>query len=216
MAPSETSPDAPRAATRGLPRSVREPLILEVAGQAFAEGGYDHASMDRIADLAGVSKPMLYEYFGSKEGLYLAYVDRTGGELVERLGAAEARARADAEARPRAVVRAFFSFVEQYRDGWTVLFRELTVRRPLGERVAAVRARIVEEVRRMIEDLEPGLVAPASEAVAEALVGAGESLANWWLQRSDVSRDDVVDWYVGLAGAALAAAPRPVGSALGS
>lgn len=193
---------------------MREPRILEVAGRAFAEGGYDRASMDRIADLAGVSKPMLYEYFGSKEGLYLAYVDRIGGELVARLAAAEAAVRDDA--RPRAVVRAFFSFVEQDRDGWTVLFRELTARRPLGERVTAVRGRIATEVRRMIEDLEPGLVTPASEAVAEALVGAGESLANWWLQRSDVSRDDVVDWYVGLAGAALAAVPRPVGSALDS
>lgn len=216
MAPSETSPSAARARTRGLPRSEREPLILEVAGQAFAEAGYDRASMDGIADLAGVSKPMLYEYFGSKEGLYLAYVDRTGGELVARLVAAQARARVDARARPRAVVRAFFSFVEEYRDGWTVLFRELTARRPLGEPVAGVRARIVEEVRRMIEDLESGLGSPASEAVAEALVGAGESLANWWLQHSDVARDDIVNWYVSLAGAALAAVPRPVGSALRS
>ncbi len=51
----------------------------------FADDGYERASMDRIAELAGVSKPMLYAYFGSKEGLYLAYIERTGGELVQRL-----------------------------------------------------------------------------------------------------------------------------------
>src|ERR1039458_2381765 len=66
-----------RAGTQGMPRSVREQLILGVAGRVFAEGGYERASMDRIASLAGVSKPMLYAYFGSKEGLYVAYVERT-------------------------------------------------------------------------------------------------------------------------------------------
>ena len=69
-----------------MPRSVREQLILGVAGQVFADGGYERASMDRIAELAGVSKPMLYAYFGSKEGLYVAYIERTGRELVQRLG----------------------------------------------------------------------------------------------------------------------------------
>ena len=72
-----------------MPRSVREQLILRVAGQVFAEGGYERASMDRIAALAGVSKPMIYAYFSSKEGLYLAYIERTGGELVHRLVTAD-------------------------------------------------------------------------------------------------------------------------------
>ena len=72
-----------------MPRSVREPLILGVAGQVFADDGYEHASMDRIAELAGVSKPMLYAYFGSKEGLYVAYIERNGHELLERLVAVD-------------------------------------------------------------------------------------------------------------------------------
>src|SRR5205085_6392843 len=74
-----------RAGTRGVPREQREQLILDVAGQVFARGGYHSASMDEIAQLADVSKPMLYAYFGSKEGLYAAYIDRTGRELLERL-----------------------------------------------------------------------------------------------------------------------------------
>src|ERR1700743_1070403 len=78
-----------RAGTRGMPRPLREQLILRVAGQVFADGGYERASMDRIASLAGVSKPMLYAYFGSKEGLYLPSVERPGGELVRRLVTAD-------------------------------------------------------------------------------------------------------------------------------
>ncbi|HEY1712702.1 MAG TPA: TetR/AcrR family transcriptional regulator [Solirubrobacteraceae bacterium] len=202
-----------------MPRSVREQLILRVAGQVFAEGGYERASMDRIAALAGVSKPMLYAYFGSKEGLYLAYIERTGGELVQRL------VNADRETAPhhpttgrlRAVINEFLAFVQEHSDGWTVLFRELSARQPLAEQVSQLRAEVVGEVRRMLEgevETDPahpeppraGLTPPASEGVAEAIVGAGEALANWWLKKPEVPRQDVANWYVGLARAAISTA----------
>jgi AcrR family transcriptional regulator len=201
-----------------MPRSLREQLILRVAGQVFAEGGYDRASMDHIAALAGVSKPMLYAYFGSKEGLYVAYIERTGGELVQRLVVAN---RADGDGSPparlRSVIGEFLGFVEEHRDGWTVLFRELNMRQPLADQVAELRGRIVAEVRGMLEGAPDGsdgtaagtgLTPPASEGVAEAIVGAGEALANWWLKKPGVSREDVTDWYVGLTRAAIAAANR--------
>jgi AcrR family transcriptional regulator len=191
-----------------MPRSLREQLILEVAGQVFALGGYDRASMDRIAELAGVSKPMLYAYFGSKEGLYLAYVERTGAELVQRLVNADAGADPGQPRRLRPVIDEFLAFVEEHRDGWTVLFRELNASLPLAEQVAQLRSEIVAEVRRMLEGDGGGLAPPASEGVAEAIVGAGESLANWWLKKPAVPREDVVGWYVGLARAAIFSASR--------
>lgn len=195
-----------------MPRSMREQLILRVAGQVFAEGGYDRASMDHIAELAGVSKPMLYAYFGSKEGLYVAYIERTGGELVDRLVGADGQ-----PGRLRAVIGEFLGFVEEHRDGWTVLFRELTARQPIADQVAQLRNQIVGEVRRMLEGaaedgadpVRSGLAPPASEGIAEAVVGAGEALANWWLNKPEVPREDVTDWYVGLTRAAIAAANRP-------
>ena len=201
---SSTTGSERRTGTQGMPRSVREQLILRVAGQVFAEGGYERASMDRIAAMAGVSKPMLYAYFGSKEGLYVAYIERTGGDLVQRLVGADD----GPQTRLRAVIGEFLAFVEEHRDGWTVLFRELNTRRPLAEQVSQLRAQIVGEVRRMLEgpDGVSGLVPPASEGIAEAIVGAGEALANWWLERPGVAREDVADWYVGLARAAIAAA----------
>jgi AcrR family transcriptional regulator len=167
--------------------------------------------MDRIAARAGVSKPMLYAYFGSKEGLYVAYIERTGNELVERL------VRADHPdgglRRLQAVIAEFLAFVEEHRHGWTVLFRELNASRPLAEQVANLRSQIVTEVKRMLEDggddAWSGLAPPASEGVAEAIVGAGESLANWWLKKPGVQREAVADWYVGLTRAAItSAAPQ--------
>ncbi len=165
--------------------------------------------MDRIANRAGVSKPMLYAYFGSKEGLYVAYIERTGGELVQRLVAADGATTGDA--RLRAVVDEFLAFVQEHDDGWTVLFRELNTSRPAAEQVTELRIQIVSEVRRMLEGnggAGPGLGPLESEGVAEAIVGAGEALANWWLKKPGVRREDVADWYVGLARAAISAAYR--------
>ena len=194
--------------TRGIPREIREQLILDVAGRVFARGDYHSSSMDEISALAGISKPMLYTYFGSKEGLYVAYIDRTGRELLDRLMAAAALDDPSLSAL-RARSLEFFAFVEEHRDGWIVLFREVTSSRPVAERVAELRARIAAAVREMIDgsvaadaQLEP----QASDAIAHATVGAGESLANWWLEHPDVPRDQLADWYVGIVRATVGVA----------
>jgi AcrR family transcriptional regulator len=193
-----------------MPRARREQQILDVAGAIFARAGYHSASMDEIADAAGVSKPMLYAYFTSKEGLYLAYIKRAGGELLQRL--VSARAPHDsASALLRARITEFLSFVEEHGDGWKVLFGEVGSTRPFAENVAAVREQIADAIRRMIEagaGSWPGYPPPASDAIAHALVGAGESLANWWLDHPDVPRDEVGGWYYAVVQAVLAGPSR--------
>lgn len=189
-----------------MPREAREQLILDVAGQVFARGDYHSSSMDEIAALAEVSKPMLYTYFGSKEGLYLAYLDHTGRELVERLQRA-----AGPDDPPLAALRTrimeFLAFVEEYRDGWIVLFRGTTTSSaPVAAEVAELRQQVVATVRTMVEDAVPAptqLPRLSSDGVAHAIVGAGESLANWWLEHPDVPREEVTDWYVGVVQAAV-------------
>ena len=155
-----------------MPRERREQLILDVAGQVFAGAGFGSASMDEIADRAGVSKPMLYTYFGSKEGLYLAYIDRAGGELLERLVAARAP-----DPTPASMLRAriteFLSFVEEHGDGWRVLFQELASIRPFAEQVADMRERIAAAIQRMVEDGCPGYPPPAADAIAHGLARVG-------------------------------------------
>ncbi|HET6864760.1 MAG TPA: TetR/AcrR family transcriptional regulator [Solirubrobacteraceae bacterium] len=191
-----------------MPRERREQLILDVAGQVFARAGYEAAPMDEIADRAGVSKPMLYTYFGSKEGLYLAYIERAGGELLERLVGAKAP-----DGSPASMLRAriteFLSFVEEHRDGWQVLFRELGSTRLFAERVAGLRERIAAAIRIMVQDSAgacSGHPPLAADAIAHALVGAGESLANWWLDHPEVSRDQVAAWYFGVVQAVVSGA----------
>jgi AcrR family transcriptional regulator len=185
-----------------MPRPERERLILDVAGQVFARAGFHSASMDEIAEEAGISKPMLYTYFGSKEGLYGAYVERAGRDLLRRLVTA-APADDQSAAGLRARITEFLAFVEEHGDGWRVLFRELASTRPFAEQVAALRGRIVDAIRRLIDDAGLAYPPQAADAVAHALVGAGESLANWWLDHPQVGREQVVDWYFAVVQAVL-------------
>jgi AcrR family transcriptional regulator len=201
-----------KAGTRGVPQTARKQLILDAAGQLFARGGYHASSMDEIAALADVSKPLLYAYFGSKEGLYVAYIDRSGRELEGRLLAASG-SDDDPGSRVRAPIMEFLAFVEEHRDAWIVLYSELSSSRPLAEEVARLRHRNAEAIRVLLagdRESRPSaaLSSPAVDGVAHAIVGAGESLANWWLEHPEVPREEVGDWFVSLVYAAATAAAR--------
>ena len=198
-----------------MPRAERERLILDVAEQAFARDGYHSASMDEIARLAAISKPMLYAYFASKEGLFLACIERSGQELVGRLQQVFDPSASPA-LRLRTRVEEFLRFVEEHRAGWQVLFSEASASRPVAEEVAQLRARIALTLQHVIQAGDASgveLDARTAEAVANAIVGAGESLANWWLERPEVSRDQVAEWYAavirGAVGAVRTAPGRP-------
>src|SRR5215217_70452 len=81
--------DDPPAYPRGrTPRAVREAQMVAAAERLFSERGYHGVSMDEIAAASGITKPMLYEYFGSKEGLFLACMERARGQLFEAIGSA--------------------------------------------------------------------------------------------------------------------------------
>lgn len=190
-----------------MPRPAREKSILDAAGQVFARG-YHSASMDEIAGLADVSKPMLYAYFGSKEGLYVAYVDRTGRELLDRLAGATTPDD-QPTVRLRAGILEFLAFIEEHRDGWQVLFGELTSMGPVVEEVAVLRRRIAQWIMAVLAGATRAQGHPPDvsvQATAHAIVGAGESLANWWLEHPEVGGDQVADWYMGVILAAASAA----------
>jgi hypothetical protein len=109
----------------------------------------------------------------------------------------------------QARITEFLAFVEEHADGWTVLFREVVSTRPFAERVAWLRQRIAEAIRRMIDESRPlDYPPPAADAIAHAIVGAGESLANWWLEHREVPREQVAAWYVAVVQAVLAG-PSP-------
>lgn len=96
--------------------------MLEAAEVVFAEHGFAAATMDEIADRVGVTKPLIYDYFGSKEGLLAATVEHIRRQLVDTLVTAwRVDAPADPRERLRAVFVAFFDFVVAREQGFAVI-----------------------------------------------------------------------------------------------
>jgi AcrR family transcriptional regulator len=175
---------------RKVPRQVREQQMLAVAERAFAERGFHGASVDAIALGVGVTKPMVYAYFGSKEGLYRACMARARERLFDTL-----RENVDVAAPPDEQLwhglLAFFTFVHEQHDAWTVLLGEVTAGTGL---FAAEGAEVRREIAGLVGDLlrraaeEEGMEAAGvglADQLARALIGAGESLAVWWGEHPD-------------------------------
>lgn len=189
----------PQRGRRKLPRAVREQQMLEVAGRVFAAHGFHEASMDEIAQDAGISKPMIYNYFGSKEGLYFAYIELAGQRLLSRMAEAargvDDSHEIDAEGRLLASSLTFFAHVDERREEWAVLFAELAARGGVFfQEVAAVRRSIIHQTAQLFDIvLRRSGVSPdevgGTDALACAFVGAGESLANWWLEHPEETKE---------------------------
>jgi len=173
-----------------VPRQVRELQMLEAAERAFAERGFHGASVEAIAAASGITKPMIYAYFGSKEGLYRACMQRARARLIAAL-----REGVDTGAAPDQQLwhglLAVFTFVERERDSWAILLGEVTQGTgPFVQEGTAVRrelsALIAELLRRAAaaEGLDTGPLAVADQ-LARALMGAGESLAVWWSEHPE-------------------------------
>jgi len=90
------TPAAP--ARSRLPRAERERQVLETAHALFAERGYAAVTMDEVAAEVGVTKPLLYTYFGNKERLFLACIEPAGDALAATVVAAVSEARSASEA----------------------------------------------------------------------------------------------------------------------
>jgi AcrR family transcriptional regulator len=142
---------------------------------------------------------MIYNYFGSKEGLYFAYIELAGQRLLSRMAEAargvDDSHEIDAEGRLLASSVAFFAHVDERREEWAVLFAELAARGgPFFQEVAAVRRSIIHRTAQLFDIVlrrsgVPPDQAGGTEALACAFVGAGESLANWWLEHPEETKE---------------------------
>ncbi len=185
-----------------VPRAVRADQLLDLAERLFAERGFHAASMDELARRAGVSKPVIYDHFGSKEQLFATCVRRTGEVLADRVARA-VREDSDPRARLRAGSIAYFRFLEEQFQAWVVLFADEEVR---DARFAAEASRI----RRRQSDLMISLIAEAAgtapghkgrarlEAMTLAIAGAYESLSVWWHEHPEVAPEELADWLLDL------------------
>ncbi|HEX7059900.1 MAG TPA: TetR/AcrR family transcriptional regulator [Solirubrobacterales bacterium] len=180
-----------------LSRGDRMQQTLLAAHSLFAERGYAAVTMDEIAAAVGVTKPLLYNYFGNKERLYIACMERSGDALVRTILEAVGDSRSPSEALNDGL-RAFFSFLDADRAAWAVLFDEtLPQSGELADRVADYRGRLIELVANSLLAQLPakrrGAARIEVEALSTALLGAAEALARWWLRSEALSAQQAAE-----------------------
>ncbi len=180
--------------------SERREQLITVARGLFAERGFEGTAIEEIAARAEVSKPVVYEHFGGKEGLYAVVVDR---EVQVCLNAIRS-ALTTPDATPRTLIeqgaRALLDYIEENTDGFRILSRDSSVGGSHGSF-----ATILSDVAARVEDIlaaefrarkyDPS-IAPL---YAQALVGMVAGTGQWWLDTRKPSKDEVIAHLVNLA-----------------
>jgi len=173
-----------------------EQTLLAAHG-LFAERGYAAVTMDEVAAAVGVTKPLLYNYFGNKERLYIACMERSGDALVKTILETVGEASSPSEALNEGL-RAFFAFLDADRAAWAVLFDDtLPQGGELADGVAVYRGRLIELVSESLLAQLPEKRRAAArievEALSAALLGAAEALARWWLRTEATTASEAAE-----------------------
>jgi AcrR family transcriptional regulator len=172
-----------------MSRAERERQMLDVAEEVFAELGYRGVSMEEIADRCGVSKPMLYEYFGSKDGLLRAAIARSRAGLYQATQAAMAEATTPHEVLRRGML-AYFVFTDEHRRSMAMVLQEPLVLSAAGADIEATRRQQSGLIAPILAAFAPDAPAQAIEAYTEIIIGACERLTLWRLQRPEVTAEE--------------------------
>jgi AcrR family transcriptional regulator len=195
--PSASANARPPARVRMTGQERREQL-LDVGRVLFAEKGFEPTSIEEIAERAKISKPIVYEHFGGKQGLYAVIVDREVQELLGRITAA-----LDAE-HPRVMLQqaaqAFLAYIEEEPEGFRILVRDTPAASGMGT-LGSLLHDIASQVDHILAEQfkARGYDPKMAPVYARALVGMVAVVGEWWLDVGKPGRDAVAAHIVNLA-----------------
>ncbi|MGW1883302.1 TetR family transcriptional regulator [Streptomyces sp. NPDC001970] len=194
-----SSSDKPRRGRRvRMTGAERRQQLLDIGRTLFAEKGFEGTSVEEIAAKAGVSKPVVYEHFGGKEGLYAVVVDREMRQLLDIVtGALTA-------GHPRELLEqaafALLDYIEKYTDGFRILVRDSPVAQSTG-----TFASLISDIATQVEDIlglefkARGFDPKLAPLYAQALVGMVALTGQWWLDVRKPKKAEVAAHLVNLA-----------------
>jgi AcrR family transcriptional regulator len=176
----------------------RREQLIAIGRQLFAERGFDGTSVEEVASHAKVSKPVVYEHFGGKEGLYAVVVDREVRALLDRIAAALTAGH------PRELLEqaalALLDYIEEEPHGFRVLVRESPVLSPAGN-FSSVMNDVAHQVEHILADefRRRGFDPKFAELYSQALVGMVALVGQWWREARKPRKDMVATHLVNLA-----------------
>mgnify|MGYP000065017156 FL=1 len=171
-----------------MSRAERREQLIRVARQLFGTRGYDAVSVEEIASAAGVSKPIVYEHFGGKEGLYQVIVDREVKALSDILRS-QMRPEHSARAVLEGIVVTLLDFIEENADGFHLLAHQspTAVR---SETFETVMADIADQVTVFLAPLleKQGLDPASAPVYGQILAGGVGQIGQWWSENMQVDK----------------------------
>jgi AcrR family transcriptional regulator len=187
----------------------RREQLLDVGRSLFAERGFEATSIEEIAARAAVSKPIVYEHFGGKEGLYAVVIDREMQRLLDLFN------RALTAGDPRELLEqaalALLTYIEDESDGFRILVRDSPVASTSGT-FSSLLNDIASQVEYILarEFKARGYDPKLAGLYSQALVGMVALTGQWWLEARKPKRDEVAAQLVNLAWHGLSHLdPRP-------
>ncbi|MDX3658540.1 TetR/AcrR family transcriptional regulator [Streptomyces sp. ID05-26A] len=183
----------------------RREQLLDVSRALFAEKGFDATSVEEIAHRASVSKPVVYEHFGGKEGIYAVVVDREMQRLMNQIVDA-----LDIDAHPRELLEqaacALLDYIEGSTDGFRILVRDSPVASTSGT-FSSLLNDIASQVEHVLalHFARQGYDRKLAALYAQALVGMVALTGQWWLEARKPKKDEVAAHLVNLAWNGLSA-----------
>jgi len=190
-----------------LTATERRAQLIDVARRVFAQRGYEAASVEEIAAKAGVSKPIVYEHFGGKEGLYAVLVDREMDRVVAQISAAIATG--TPRERVERATLAFLTYVRDEPDGFVVLSRDAPLSLAHGG-MSSLLNDVAERVGRVFTATlkQAGYDPKSAPIYAHALVGMVTFVGQWWTETRKPPVEEVSRHLAALAWMGLRHLPR--------
>ena len=198
-----------KAGTKGVPRLERETQILAVASEIFAADGFGATNIQVIADQAGISKPLIYNYFGSKEGLFLGCLERAGAIVADEI---ERIAQGDSVGIERGMrtLAGMFTVLDDQRHLWRMFYdRSAPATGAVADAIEHYTARITklaDEGVAELMSLSGNTDRLDISAMTAVWMGIVDSLMRWWVDHPDESADDMMARTGRLLGAILGGA----------
>ena len=193
------NPRKARGARARMSGRERREQLIGIGRKQFANKGFEGATVEDIAAAAGVSKPVVYEHFGGKEGLYAVVVDREIQALVGAVQGALTSAGSSRELIERAAM-ALLDYIESSTDGFRILVRDSPTGHPTGT-FASIMSDIASQVEHLLaaqfkaRNLDP----KTAPMYAQMLVGMVALVGQWWLDSRKFKKDEVAAHVVNLA-----------------
>ncbi len=192
------TPGGRRARRVRMTGAERREQLLDIGRKVFAEKGFEATSVEEIASKAGVSKPVVYEHFGGKEGLYAVVVDREMRQLLDMVTSALTAGH------PRELLEqaafALLDYIERYTDGFRILVRDSPVAQSTG-----TFASLISDIATQVEDIlgmefkARGFDPKLAPLYAQALVGMVALTGQWWVDARRPKKSEVAAHLVNLA-----------------